>query len=109
MSKTINSLSLILPLVSGIFLLSNHTLAAANSSVWQPQISEKILMLPSKHLENAVERDFASPLANDMQTLDEDIQSKWLQSAGCKKISICMVSLLKLRIKSLPASVTTWK
>ena len=34
-------------------------------------------MLPSKHLENAVERDFASsPLANDMQTLDEDIQSK---------------------------------
>jgi hypothetical protein len=34
-------------------------------------------MLPSKHLENAVERDFASsPLASDMQTLDEDIQSK---------------------------------
>jgi hypothetical protein len=33
-------------------------------------------MLPSKHLENAVERDFASSLlASDMQTLDEDIQS----------------------------------
>ena len=66
-----------MPLVSGIFLLSSHTLAAANSSVWQPQISEKILMLPSKHLKNAIERDFASSLlASDMQTLDEDIQSK---------------------------------
>ena len=34
-------------------------------------------MLPSKHLKNAIERDFASSLlASDMQTLDEDIQSK---------------------------------
>ena len=41
MSKIIKSLSLILPLVGGLFLLSNHSLAATNNSAWQPQISEK--------------------------------------------------------------------
>jgi len=77
MLKTFKSLIFVLPLCGGVMLLGNHSMAATNSSAWQPQISEKILMLPSKHLENAVERDFASsPLASDMQTLDEDIQSK---------------------------------
>lgn len=77
MLKRFKSLIFVLPLCGGVMLLSNHSMAATNSSAWQPQISEKILMLPSKHLENAVERDFASsPLANDMQTLDEDIHSK---------------------------------
>jgi len=77
MLKTFKSLIFVLPLCGGVMLLNNHSMAATNSSAWQPQISEKILMLPSKHLENAVERDFASsPLASDMQTLDEDIQSK---------------------------------
>ena len=77
MLKTFKSLIFVLPLCGGVMLLNNHSMAATNSSARQPQISEKILMLPSKHLENAVERDFASsPLASDMQTLDEDIQSK---------------------------------
>ena len=77
MLDTVKRLIFVLPLFGGVMLLSGHSIAATNSSTWQPQISEKILMLPSKHLENAVERDFASsPLANDMQTLDEDIQSK---------------------------------
>jgi hypothetical protein len=77
MLDTVKRLIFVLPLFGGVMLLSGHSIAATNSSAWQPQISEKILMLPSKHLENAVERDFASsPLANDMQTLDEDIQSK---------------------------------
>ena len=77
MLDTVKRLIFVLPLCSGVMLLSDHSVAATNNSAWQPQISEKILMLPSKHLENAVERDFASsPLASDMQTLDEDIQSK---------------------------------
>jgi hypothetical protein len=77
MLDSVKRLIFVLPLFIGVMLLSGHSIAATNSSTWQPQISEKILMLPSKHLENAVERDFASsPLANDMQTLDEDIQSK---------------------------------
>ena len=77
MLDTVKRLIFVLPLCSGVMLLTDHSLAANNNSAWQPQISEKILMLPSKHLENAVERDFASsPLASDMQTLDEDIQSK---------------------------------
>jgi hypothetical protein len=77
MFKTIRRISFVLPLLGGVILLSNQSIAANNSSTWQPQISEKILMLPSKHLENAVERDFASsPLASDMETLHEDIQSK---------------------------------
>ena len=61
-------------LVSGTCLLAQPATLLANNMSWQPQISEKILMLPSKHLEQAIERDFAnSLLAGDMQTLDQQI------------------------------------
>ena len=44
---------------------------------WQPQISEKILVLPQKQLERAIQRDFAaSPLASDMMNVDQQIASE---------------------------------
>ena len=77
MLKTYKSFIFVLTLCNGVMLLSEHSLAATTSSNWQPQISEKILLLPKKHLENAVERDFASsPLASNMLSLGEDVQSK---------------------------------
>ena len=42
-------------LVSGTCLLAQPATLLANNMSWQPQISEKILMLPSKHLEQAIE------------------------------------------------------
>ncbi len=61
-------------LVSSNWLLMNSGELLASNVSWQPQISEKILMLPTKHLEQAIERDFAnSLLADDMQTLDQKI------------------------------------
>ncbi len=61
-------------LVGSSVLFTSPTIVFANNNTWQPKISEKILMLPTKHLERAVEQDFAnSLLANDMNTLDQQI------------------------------------
>ena len=50
---------------------------ASSASVWQPQISEKILVLPQNQLERAIQRDFAaSPLASDMLNVDQQIASE---------------------------------
>jgi len=63
-------------LLGSTIFLSNPSMLLANTNAWQPQISEKILMLPSKHLEQAIERDFStSVLAGDMKTLDQKIGS----------------------------------
>ena len=63
--------------LTGIALaLSGQTLASSQPG-WQPQISEKILVLPQKQLERAIQRDFAaSPLANDMMNVDQQIASE---------------------------------
>lgn len=64
---------LITTLLSNFVLFASPSISLANNG-WQPQISEKILMLPTKHLERAIEQDFAnSLLANDMSALDEQI------------------------------------
>ena len=50
---------------------------ASSASVWQPQISGKILVLPQNQLERAIQRDFAaSPLASDMLNVDQQIASE---------------------------------
>ena len=63
--------------LTGIALtLSGQTLASSPPG-WQPQISEKILVLPQKQLERAIQRDFAaSPLASDMMNVDQQISSE---------------------------------
>jgi hypothetical protein len=61
-------------LVGSSVLFTSPIIVFASNNAWQPQISEKILMLPTKHLERAVEQDFAnSLLANDMNMLDQQI------------------------------------
>jgi len=51
--------------------------ALASQTGWSPSISEKILMLPSEHLETAIEQDFdRSPLASELGSLETDISSQ---------------------------------
>ena len=68
---------LIIAAFTGIaFTLSSQALASSPPG-WQPQISEKILVLPQKQLERAIQRDFAaSPLASDMMNVDQQIASE---------------------------------
>ncbi len=44
---------------------------------WTPTISEKILILPTKHLETAIEQDFdRSPLASELGSIEQTINSQ---------------------------------
>ncbi|MEL0294499.1 MAG: hypothetical protein VXA66_12620, partial [Alphaproteobacteria bacterium] len=62
---------------TGFALLATGPALASIGQGWQPQISEKILVLPQKHLERAVQRDFAaSPLASNMLDIDRQIASE---------------------------------
>ena len=71
MNKTIrNTLSAVVLAATSLSSLP----AMANQTGWSPSISEKILMLPSEHLETAIEQDFdRSPLANELGGLENDI------------------------------------
>ena len=61
----------------GIALTLSGQALASSPPGWQPQISEKILVLPQKQLERAIQRDFAaSPLASDMMNVDQQIASE---------------------------------
>jgi hypothetical protein len=63
--------------VAGIAILASTPALAINNPGWQPQISEKVLVLPQKQLERAIQRDFAaSPLASDMLDIDRQIASE---------------------------------
>ena len=63
--------------VTGIAMLAWAPAFAASNPGWQPQISEKVLVLPQKQLERAIQRDFAaSPLASDMLDIDRQIASE---------------------------------
>ena len=62
---------------TGIALTLSGAALASSPPGWQPQISEKILVLPQKQLERAIQRDFAaSPLASDMMNVDQQIASE---------------------------------
>jgi len=62
---------------TGIALLIWTPAVAKSNAGWQPQISEKVLVLPQKQLERAIQRDFAaSPLASDMMDIDQQIASE---------------------------------
>lgn len=51
--------------------------AAANEIGWSPTISEKILILPPKHLETAIEQDFdRSSLATELGSLEQTINGQ---------------------------------
>lgn len=63
--------------LTGIALTLSGQALASSPPGWQPQISEKILVLPQKQLELAIQRDFAaSPLASDMMNVDQQIASE---------------------------------
>ena len=63
--------------LTGIALTLSGQALASSPPGWQPQISEKILVLPQKQLERAIQRDFAaSPLASDMMNVDQQIASE---------------------------------
>ena len=68
--------SMMATLTSIALTLSSQALASSPPG-WQPQISEKILVLPQKQLERAIQRDFASSaLASDMMNVDRQIVSE---------------------------------
>ena len=63
--------------LTGIALTLSGQALASSPPGWQPQISEKILVLPQKQLERAIQRDFAaSPLASDMMNVNQQIASE---------------------------------
>ena len=71
------SLSLIIMTFTGLSILGSQTALAQNGSHWQPQLSEKILMLPPKHLNEVIEKDFVkSGLANHMNNIESEISEQ---------------------------------
>jgi len=63
--------------LTGAALLAGTSALATASSGWQPQISEKVLVLPQKQIERAIQRDFAgSALASDMLNIDQQIAAE---------------------------------
>lgn len=74
MKKTIN-FSMALGLLAATSLTSLP--AMANQTGWTPTISEKILILPPKHLETAIEQDFdRSSLASELGSIEQTINSQ---------------------------------
>jgi hypothetical protein len=68
---------LVIAALTGIAMTLCGPALASNPPGWQPQISEKILVLPQKQLERAIQRDFAaSSLASDMMNVDKQIASE---------------------------------
>lgn len=49
---------------------------ASTSSEWKPNLSEKILLLPPQHLEQAIDNDFSkSLLAQDLSDIDQQLSN----------------------------------
>ena len=75
--QTVFRRTFIMVAMTGISLTLSSQALASSPPGWQPQISEKVLVLPQKQLERAIQRDFAaSPLANDMMNIDQQIASE---------------------------------
>ena len=75
--QTVFCRTFIMVAMTGISLTLSGQALASSPPGWQPQISEKVLVLPQKQLERAIQRDFAaSPLANDMMNVDQQIASE---------------------------------
>jgi len=75
--QTVFRRTFIMVAMTGISLTLSGQALASSPPGWQPQISEKVLVLPQKQLERAIQRDFAaSPLANDMMNVDQQIASE---------------------------------
>ena len=75
--QTVFRHTFIMVAMTGISLTLSGQALASSPPGWQPQISEKVLVLPQKQLERAIQRDFAaSPLANDMMNVDQQIASE---------------------------------
>ena len=75
--QTVLRRTFIMVAMTGISLTLSGQALASSPPGWQPQISEKVLVLPQKQLERAIQRDFAaSPLANDMMNVDQQIASE---------------------------------
>ncbi|MBL6782883.1 MAG: hypothetical protein ISQ21_07575 [Alphaproteobacteria bacterium] len=73
--KKILTASLAMSMLATTSLISLQ--AAANETGWTPTISEKILILPPKHLETAIEQDFdRSPLATELGSLEQTINGQ---------------------------------
>lgn len=71
------NLSLIIAIFTGLSILGAQTALSQNGSHWQPQLSEKILMLPPKHLNDVIEKDFGkSGLANHMTSIESQISEQ---------------------------------
>ena len=71
------NLLLIIMIFTGLSILGSQTALSQNGSHWQPQLSEKILMLPPKHLNEVIETDFGkSGLANHMTNIESEISEQ---------------------------------
>ncbi len=71
------NLLLIIMTFTGLSILGSQTALSQNGSHWQPQLSEKILMLPPKHLNEVIETDFGkSGLANHMTNIESEISEQ---------------------------------
>lgn len=73
--KKVIKISMALSILAATSLISLP--AMANEAGWTPTISEKILILPPKHLETAIEQDFdRSPLASELGSIEQTINSQ---------------------------------
>ena len=71
------NLLLIIMTFTGLSISGSQTALSQNGSHWQPQLSEKILMLPPKHLNEVIETDFGkSGLANHMTNIESEISEQ---------------------------------
>ena len=73
--KKVIKISMAVTMLAATSLTSLPVLASETG--WTPTISEKILILPPKHLETAIEQDFdRSPLASELGSIEQTINSQ---------------------------------
>ena len=57
--------------------LAGPARAAAGHATWQPEVSERLVKLPSRYLKKSIDRDFAaSALAQAMQDIEAEVELK---------------------------------
>ena len=74
--KKVNSTIMILASI-GVLSLCLQPSLASSMSEWKPNLSEKILLLPPQHLEQAIDQDFSkSLLAQDLIDVDNQLNQQ---------------------------------
>ena len=81
----------------GVLSLCLQPSLAASISEWKPNLSEKILLLPPQHLEQAIDQDFSkSLLAQDLIDVDTQLNQQVGQIQKLQEVLIFIILIPKI-------------